>query len=151
MNMRAVDKKRIIKIKNKYLIIVMVIGVTLMLINKTTALEKTSISTSENSVAEIGDFLYSESDTEMDYINYTSEKIKHCLEQMQGVGAVEVFITVEGSTGTYSKSEFPKVSGIMIVAAGAGNPVVVKDITEACEALFSLDAHKIKVVRMRGD
>lgn len=151
MNMRAVDKKLIIKIKNKYLIIVMVIGVTLMLINKTTALEKTSISTSENSVAEIGDFLYSESDTEMDYINYTSEKIKHCLEQMQGVGAVEVFITVEGSTGTYSKSEFPKVSGIMIVAAGAGNPVVVKDITEACEALFSLDAHKIKVVRMRGD
>ena len=45
----------------------------------------------------------------------------------------------------------PQVQGIVAVIEGGGNPVVVKEVTEAIEALFHVDAHKIKVLKMEDE
>lgn len=40
----------------------------------------------------------------------------------------------------------PKVSGVLIIAEGAGSAAVKNEICEAVEALFNLPIHKIKVL-----
>ncbi len=47
-----------------------------------------------------------------------------------------------------SKTILPKISGVLIVAEGAGTGSVSKSITEIAEALFDIEAHKIQVVPM---
>ena len=42
----------------------------------------------------------------------------------------------------------PKIEGIVVVAQGAGNVTVDSQIIEAVEALFPIEAHKIKVMKM---
>jgi stage III sporulation protein AG len=42
----------------------------------------------------------------------------------------------------------PEIAGVLIIAQGAGDPAVVAEITEAVEALFGVEAHKIKVMKM---
>ncbi len=46
------------------------------------------------------------------------------------------------------KTILPKVEGVLVVAQGAGNGTVDKSITEIVQALFGLEAHKVKVVKM---
>lgn len=46
------------------------------------------------------------------------------------------------------KRILPKVEGVLVVAQGAGSGTVNKSITEIVQALFDVDAHKIKVVAM---
>lgn len=43
----------------------------------------------------------------------------------------------------------PQVSGVLVIAQGGGNAVVVKEITEAVMALFGVEPHKIKVMKMQ--
>lgn len=47
------------------------------------------------------------------------------------------------------KSMEPKIQGITVVAQGGGNPLVQKNISEVLEALFHVEVHKIKVVKMK--
>ena len=42
----------------------------------------------------------------------------------------------------------PEIAGVLVIAQGAGNPSVVAEITEAVMALFGVEAHKIKVMKM---
>ncbi len=42
----------------------------------------------------------------------------------------------------------PQVEGVLVLAQGADNASVKKEITDAVMALFGLEAHKIKVVKM---
>lgn len=42
----------------------------------------------------------------------------------------------------------PKVEGVLVLAEGADNTVVKQNISDAVLALFQVDAHKIKVVKM---
>ena len=42
----------------------------------------------------------------------------------------------------------PRVEGVLVVAEGAGNGTVNKSVTEMIQALFDVEAHKIKVVKM---
>ena len=44
----------------------------------------------------------------------------------------------------------PQVEGVLILAEGADNTVVKQNISDAVLALFHVDAHKIKVVKMSG-
>ncbi len=46
-----------------------------------------------------------------------------------------------------TKEVNPKVEGIVVIAEGGGNAVVIKNITEAIQALFDVDTHKIKVMK----
>lgn len=43
----------------------------------------------------------------------------------------------------------PEIAGIVVIAQGGDNDKVIKEITEACEVLFSVPVHKIKVMKMK--
>ena len=45
----------------------------------------------------------------------------------------------------------PEVAGVLVVAQGAGDEGIKKQITEVIQALFDVEAHKIKVVKMKGE
>ncbi|MGN0307750.1 MAG: stage III sporulation protein AG, partial [Lachnospiraceae bacterium] len=47
------------------------------------------------------------------------------------------------------KEVSPLVEGVSVVAEGGGNAVVQKNITEVIQALFGIEVHKIKVVKMK--
>lgn len=46
-----------------------------------------------------------------------------------------------------SKELTPEISGVLVVADGGDNAVVVQNITEAIRALFGVEAHKIKIMK----
>lgn len=55
-----------------------------------------------------------------------------------------------GSQTPYVSSEtYPEIRGVLVVADGGGNPVIAQQIQEAVMALFHVDAHKIKVLKMK--
>lgn len=62
----------------------------------------------------------------------------------------ETVYTKQGTDETpyVTKTILPKISGILIVAEGAGSGSVSKNITEIAEALFDVEAHKVRVVPM---
>lgn len=43
----------------------------------------------------------------------------------------------------------PEIDGVLVIAQGAGSSSVVAEITEAVMALFGVEAHKIKVMKMK--
>lgn len=79
-------------------------------------------------------------------------QLKKVLSAMEGVGEVEVMITTELTDGSLFESQNTrsKVQGVVVVAQGAGNASVDKRISDAVKALFSVDAHKISIVKMRS-
>ena len=122
-------------------------------------------------------------------------QLKRILQQVEGVGLVDVAITLESSGsktvekdtpgsssssqksggGESEKSEnrsiqeetvyledadgtktpyviketMPEVRGVLVIAQGADDLSIVEEIKEAAMALFHLDAHKIKVMKMK--
>lgn len=127
-----------------------------------------------------------------DYAKQMERRLKQILGDMDGVGKVEVMITLkdegeqlvekdtsrnsqntqEGSgettrTNTQHQSQeetvyssgnngepfvakevAPCVEGVLVVAEGGGNSQVAKNISDAVLALFPVEVHKIKVVKM---
>ena len=57
--------------------------------------------------------------------------------------------TTGGQTPYVKKELVPTVEGVVVLCEGGDQPVVVQEITEAVEALFSVESHKIKVVKMK--
>lgn len=56
----------------------------------------------------------------------------------------------EGNQTPYVVSETtPEIRGVVVVAQGGNDPVIVQQIQEAVMALFHVDAHKIKVMKMK--
>ena len=55
-----------------------------------------------------------------------------------------------GSSGApfVAREVMPKVEGVLVVAQGGGDPKVAKNISDAVLALFPVEVHKIKVVKM---
>lgn len=54
----------------------------------------------------------------------------------------------DGSQSPYvSKELTPEIEGVIVIADGGDNAVVVQNITEAIQALFSVEAHKIKIMK----
>lgn len=45
----------------------------------------------------------------------------------------------------------PEITGVMVVAQGAGKGNVNSDISEAIQALFGIEAHKIKIAKMKTE
>ncbi len=131
------------------------------------------------------------------YERQQEERLKEALGKVEGVGRVEVMITLRSSsekvvekdvpvrsqsveegdaqggsrttqeqerqeTTVYEEAEDgkripyviqelePKVEGVIVVAEGGGNPEVKQNILEAVQALFSVEAHKIKIMKMEG-
>lgn len=76
------------------------------------------------------------------------KKLEEILENIEGVGTVKVMLMTGNGQGLYN-AEDTKVTGVLIVAKGAGNSVTVQKIQEAVMALFQIDAHKIRIMRMK--
>ncbi len=55
----------------------------------------------------------------------------------------------EGSTPYVIKELSPVIKGVLVVAQGGDDPIVKQNITDAVEALFSIESHKIMVVKMK--
>ena len=62
-----------------------------------------------------------------------------------------VYVTDSAGNKTpyVSKIREPSIEGVTVVAQGGGNAVIQKNITEVIQALFGIEAHKIKIVKMK--
>mgnify|MGYP006939744419 CR=1 FL=1 len=63
----------------------------------------------------------------------------------------ETTVYVENSSEKHpyvTKEVLPKVEGVLVVAEGGDDPKVISDISDTVMALFRVEAHKIKVVKM---
>ena len=61
-----------------------------------------------------------------------------------------VLIEEDGKKVPYVIKELqPEVEGVVVVAQGGGDALIQKNITEVIQALFDIEAHKIKVVKMK--
>ena len=94
-------------------------------------------------------------DTSSEYEEELELRLEEILSQMEGVGEVEVMITLKSSTRTRDNSftytaqnTYPEVEGVFVVTQGGDNSSVKLAITEAIQALFGIDVHKIKIVKM---
>lgn len=92
---------------------------------------------------------------EQDRENMTEkEKLERDLEELlsgtEGVGKVRVLLTVKEEKEVFSGTEqVLSVTGVLISAEGGDNPVVIRNIQQAVMALFQVEAHKIKVMKMK--
>ena len=81
------------------------------------------------------------------------QQLEQLLQQVEGIGQVKVMLMLKNSTDTMTtfSSQNPSVSiqGVLIAAQGGDNSVVVRNIQEAVMALFQVEAHKIKVMKMK--
>lgn len=78
-------------------------------------------------------------------------KLESLLESVEGVGKVQVILMTnekKEQQGFYS-SQALAVTGVLISAQGGDDPVVVKNIQDAVMALFQMEAHKIKIMKMK--
>ncbi|MFQ7310415.1 MAG: stage III sporulation protein AG [Sellimonas sp.] len=55
----------------------------------------------------------------------------------------------QGQVPYVTKELSPDIEGVVVIAEGGEKPVVVQNITEAVQALFGVESHKIKVVKMK--
>lgn len=81
------------------------------------------------------------------------EKLEAFLENTEGVGKVQVILMTDEKKDRQSfyNSETIQVTGVLISAEGGGNPVVVQNIQEAVMALFQVDAHRIRIMKMNEE
>ena len=75
-------------------------------------------------------------------------RLQNILENVEGVGEVKVMLMTEEQQGIYRSGE-TEVRGVLIAAEGASDPVVVQKIQQAVMALFQIEAHKIKIMKMK--
>lgn len=75
-------------------------------------------------------------------------RLQNLLENVEGVGRVKVILMTGQDTGIYG-STYSEITGVLIAAEGADNPVTVQNIQQAVMALFQVDAHKIKIMKMK--
>lgn len=76
-------------------------------------------------------------------------KLASILENTEGVGKVQVLLmTGSEQQGLYS-TKATEVKGVLIAAEGADNSVTKQNIQQAVMALFQIEAHKIKIMKMK--
>lgn len=102
-----------------------------------------TLETSEEQVVEKDEPIQRDNTTETD--KNGGNRVIYKLDSGQ-----ETVYSKQGDTETpyISKVILPKVSGVLIVAEGAGQGTNTKNITEIAMALFGVEAHKVKVVAM---
>ncbi|MFV0344158.1 MAG: stage III sporulation protein AG [Anaerocolumna sp.] len=129
------------------------------------------------------------------YVSDLEKRLENTLAKVEGIGTVEVMITLKGSKeivvlkdepytqesvnevdgegGTRNSSSIdkqdstvlidsgsgesipyilkeiePEVEGVVVIAEGGGNILVITEIIEALQVLFDVPAHKVKVMKM---
>ncbi len=72
-------------------------------------------------------------------VNTTAEERESTVYASDGQGGEVPYVT---------ETLEPEIAGVLIVAQGGGDMALVQEITEAVMALFGVEAHKIKVMKM---
>ena len=108
------------------------------------------------------------------------QRLQELLSCVEGVGNVQVMLTFEGTgekrvekdrtvtenenreETVYEETESrgrvpyvisetsPEVAGVLVIAEGGDLGTVRQEILEAAQALFGIEAHKIKIMKMEG-
>lgn len=150
--------------KKENLGVLLLVGLLLLVIALPTK------SNEENTETEAEDQERDQNLQDQDWQTKMEERLVEVLEQVQGVGKAEVFLTCEGTqekvvekdetetvyerdsrgnqTPYVSLEIYPEVTGVLVVAQGGDDPVVIQNIQEAVQVLFQVEAHKIKVMKM---
>lgn len=85
---------------------------------------------------------------------YTEKKegqLEEILSKVRGIGKVEVMITLdfaEEETEFHNNKQTREIEGVLVVAQGAGDGTIDAEIIQAVQALFPLEPHKIRVMKM---
>lgn len=61
-----------------------------------------------------------------------------------------VYQETDGREPYISQQKMPSVEGVLVIAQGGGDSKVKQDISDAVMALFPVEVHKIKIVKMQG-
>lgn len=160
--------------KKDQLLILVLIGLLLAVIVFPVEQEKREEATENVASTEV------QGKTAEDYEERMERKLESLLGSVEGVGEVRVMLTFVGSGEKqvekdrntveegqseetiyeehgssermpYVTSETnPRVEGILVIAQGGGDSQVRKEILEAAQALFGIEAHKIKIMKMEG-
>ena len=73
-------------------------------------------------------------------------QLEQVLVQIEGIGTVEAMVTLEPLV---DDREAPEIRGVLVVAQSGDDPVQILKIQEAVMTLFQIDAHRIKVMKMK--
>lgn len=76
------------------------------------------------------------------------KKLEQFLSRVEGVGKTEVVLMTEEG-GSFGNEETIKVTGALVSAEGGDNPATVQKIQDAVQALFQIEAHKIKIMKRK--
>lgn len=78
-------------------------------------------------------------------------KLESLLSRVEGVGGVQVMLMTGQDTkkDSFYSSENTRITGVLVAAEGADSPVTVQNIQQAVMALFQVEAHKIKIMKMK--
>lgn len=205
--MKKIERKKLglSKWKKEHIVVLFIIGVLLMVITlpvKSDSEEKgkdsgLSLTNNADQTAANGEDGAQSGwknswEMQMQYETQMEAQLKSCLEQVDGVGKVQVMITftgtaeqvlakdqestsnqentedgfasssnmestettvleeVDGNLSPYVIKEVsPHVKGVFVVAEGGDDPTVKQNICDAVMALFSIESHKIMVVKMK--
>ncbi len=121
----------------------------------------------------------SETDSLEEYKKEREEELKELLQKVEGVGQAEVMITLKASNEKVTlkdntnkgesneektvlvensdrdsspyiiQEKEPEIEGIVIVCGGGYDSVIKREITDAVSALFSIESHKIKIMKSK--
>ena len=73
------------------------------------------------------------------------------IRETQNRSSDNTSVYTQGSDGSQtpyiSKEMTPEIEGVLVIADGGDNAVTIQNITEAIQALFGVDAHKIKIMK----
>ncbi|MCI5732006.1 MAG: hypothetical protein MR304_10770 [Eubacterium sp.] len=114
-----------------------------------------------------------------EYKRAREEELKELLQKVDGVGKAEVMITLKASNEKVTlkdntnkgetneektvlvgnsdrdsspyiiQEKEPQIEGIVIVCQGGYDSVIKREITDAVSALFSIESHKIKIMKSK--
>ncbi len=179
------------QLQKKQILLIFLIGILLLVIAIPT--EKKEKTSNQEEREDREERMLVESKEE-EYVKRMERKLKETLECVEGVGKVDVLITLkstgqkivekdrnskrkyseekdstggmrevkdeqqekqsiyiqdtDGSQKPYiSKEMLPEIAGVLVVAQGGEKPVVIQNITEAVQALFGVEVHKIKIMK----
>ena len=150
---KALSWTGVLQMSQQQWMILLLLGVLLVLLSIPVGGKK---ETAKKEASDTGSFLQSfnstnaAEETDRDEKSVLEYKMERLLSKVEGVGETQVLlITQDDGEADYFNKGSQKVTGVLISAKGAGNSVVIQNIKEAVMALFQIDAHRIKVMKMK--